>query len=154
MTGESRETEPFQKALMMETGTVIFPKCLSERFSEKKISQVRKPARPIQRLSHTTFQGFSGNVETKLGGTRNLPSLCAGAVFIFAVLRKEGCHVPHTHCRTYQKIIWQKHNIKRYQSYRRKRRCHFHSRLVRHRKDNASPVLQLSGKTRSRPAYH
>lgn len=59
-------------------------------------------------------------METKLGGTRNLPSLCTGAVFIFAVLRKEGCHVPHTHCRTYQKIIWQKHNIKRYQSYRRK----------------------------------
>lgn len=39
-----------------------------------------------------------------------------------------------------------KHNIKRYQSHRRKRRCHFHSRPVRHRKDNASPVLQLSGK--------
>lgn len=83
MTGESRETEPFQKALMMETGTVIFLKCLSEWFSEKKISRVRKPGAPIQRLSHTTFQGFSGNVETKLGGTRNLPSLCTGAVFYF-----------------------------------------------------------------------
>lgn len=28
-----------------------------------------------------------------------------GRFFIFAVLRKEGCHVPHTHCRTYQEII-------------------------------------------------
>lgn len=26
-----------------------------------------------------------------------------GRFFIFAVLRKEGCHVPHTDCRTYQK---------------------------------------------------
>lgn len=45
MTGESRETEPFQKALMMETGTVIFLKCLSERFSEKKISPSKKTGR-------------------------------------------------------------------------------------------------------------
>lgn len=58
MTGESRETEPFQKALMMETGTVIFPKCLSERFSEKKISQVRKPGAPDTALKSYDFPRF------------------------------------------------------------------------------------------------
>lgn len=36
MTGESRETELVQKALMMETGAVNFPKCLSERFFRKE----------------------------------------------------------------------------------------------------------------------
>lgn len=58
MTGESRETEPFQKALMMETGTVIFLKCLSERFSEKKISRVRKPGAPDTALKSYDFPRF------------------------------------------------------------------------------------------------
>ena len=58
MTGESRETEPFQKALMMETGTVIFLKCLSEWFSEKKISRVRKPGAPDTALKSYDFPRF------------------------------------------------------------------------------------------------
>lgn len=89
MTGESRETEPFQKALTMETGTVIFLKCLSEWFSEKKISRVRKPGAPDTALKSYDFPRFlrqRGNEigwNTELGGTRNLPSLCTGAVFYF-----------------------------------------------------------------------
>ena len=58
MTGESRGTEPFQKALMMETGTVIFLKCLSERFSEKKISRVRKPGTPDTAFKSYDFPRF------------------------------------------------------------------------------------------------
>ena len=58
MTGESRETEPFQKALMMETGTVIFLKCLSEPFSEKKIFRVRKPGAPDTALKSYDFPRF------------------------------------------------------------------------------------------------
>lgn len=58
MTGESMETEPFQKALMMETGTVIFLKCLSEWFSEKKISRVRKPGAPDTALKSYDFPRF------------------------------------------------------------------------------------------------
>lgn len=58
MTGESRETEPVQKAPMMGTGAVNFPKCLSERFSEKKISQVRKPGAPDTALKSYDFPRF------------------------------------------------------------------------------------------------
>ncbi len=58
MTGESRETEPFQKALMMEMGTVIFLKCLSEPFSEKKTFRVRKPGAPDTALKSYDFPRF------------------------------------------------------------------------------------------------
>lgn len=50
MTGESRETEPFQKALMMETGTVIFSEVplrvvfRKENFPSKKTGRARYSA--------------------------------------------------------------------------------------------------------------
>lgn len=107
MTGESRETEPFQKALMMETGTVIFLKCLSEWFSEKKISRVRKPGAPDTALKSYDFPRFLRQRGNEIGwNTEFTVPLHRGGFFIFAVLRKEGCHVPHTYCRTYQEIIW------------------------------------------------
>lgn len=106
MTGESRETEPFQKALMMETGTVIFLKCLSEWFSEKKISRVRKPGAPDTALKSYDFPRFLRQRGNEIGWNTEFTVPLHRGGFYFAVLRKEGCHVPHTYCRTYQEIIW------------------------------------------------
>lgn len=58
MTGESRETEPFQKALMMETGTVIFLKCLSERFFRKENFPSKKTGRADTALKSYDFPRF------------------------------------------------------------------------------------------------
>lgn len=54
-----------------------------------------------------TFQGFSGNGETKLGGTRNLPSLCAGAVFYFRGFTERRLPCPAYSLQNILKNHWQ-----------------------------------------------
>ncbi len=82
MKRESRKMEPVQKAPMMEKGTGIFRKCLSELFFR---NNSRKTGYARYSLEFLTHQGFCGNVKMKLGGTRiDTVPLC-GAVFIFSI---------------------------------------------------------------------